>query len=94
MALLGQHQQVFSLIPPRRPPDKGFEHTIELEEGAKPIIISPYRHPQRFKDEIEKSIKELLVMRHIRPNNCPFASLVVLVLKKGGTMRMCIDCRT
>jgi hypothetical protein len=32
-------------------------------------------------------------MGHIRPRNNPFASLVVLVLKKDGTMRMCIDYR-
>jgi hypothetical protein len=28
--LLGRHQQVFEEIPPRRPPNRGFEHTIEL----------------------------------------------------------------
>jgi hypothetical protein len=89
--LLSQHQQVFGLIPPGSPPERGFEHTIEMEEGEKPMITSPYRHPRRFKDEIEKEIKELLVMGHIKPNNSPFASLVVLVLKKDGTMRMCID---
>jgi hypothetical protein len=88
---LGRHQRVFGPIPPGRPPDRGFEHTIELEEGVKPMITTPYHHPQRFKEEIEKAIKELLVMGHIRRNNSPFASLVVLVLKKDGTMRMCID---
>jgi hypothetical protein len=91
--LLGQHQQVFEAIPLGRPPDRGFEHTIELEEGTKPMITPPYRHPRRFKDEIEKAIKELLAMRHIRPRNNPFASSVVLVLKKNGTMRMCITYR-
>jgi hypothetical protein len=70
-----------------------FEHTIELEEGAKPMITPPYRHPRRFKDEIEKEIKELLAMGQIRLSNSPFASSVVLVLKKDGTMRMCIDYR-
>jgi hypothetical protein len=39
--LLGRHQQVFEAIPPGRPPDRGFEHTIELEEGAKPMISPP-----------------------------------------------------
>jgi hypothetical protein len=62
-----------------------------LEEGAKPMINPPYCHPRRFKDEIEKAIKELLVMGHIRPRNNPFASSFFLVLKKDGTMRMCID---
>jgi hypothetical protein len=88
---LGQHQQVFEAIPLGRPPDRGFEHTIELEEGAKPMITPPYRHPRRFKDEIEKESKELLAMGHIRPSSSPFASSVVLVLKKDGTMMMCID---
>jgi hypothetical protein len=59
-----------------------------LEEGAKPMITPPYRHPRRFKDEIEKAIKELLVMGHIRLSNNPFSSSVILVLKKDGTMRM------
>jgi hypothetical protein len=89
--LLGRHQSVFGLIQPGRPPDMGFEHTIELEEGAKPMIIPPYCHPRRFKNEIEKEIKELLAMRHIRLSNSPFACSVVLVLKKDDTMRMCID---
>jgi hypothetical protein len=64
-----------------------------LEEGAKPIITTPYRHPNKYKDEIEKEIKELLDMGHIRPSSSPFASSVVLVKKKYGTMRMCIDYR-
>jgi hypothetical protein len=89
--LLGRYQQVFGLIPPWIPPDKGFDHIIELEEGGKPMITSPYFHPWRFKDEIEKEIKEFLVMGHIIPSSNPSASSVVLVLKKDGTMRMCID---
>jgi hypothetical protein len=46
-----------------------------------------------LKDEIEKAIKELLAMGHIKASSSPFASSVVLVLKKDGTMRMCIDYR-
>jgi hypothetical protein len=64
-----------------------------LEEGAKPIITTPCRHPKKFKDEIEKAIKELLEMGHIRSSMSPFASSVVLVKKKDGTMQMCIDYR-
>ena len=84
---------MFSDISPGRPPDRGIELVIELEEGTNPIMITPYRHPKRLKDEIEKTIKELLAMGHIRPRKSPFASSVVLVKKKDGTLRMCIDYR-
>jgi hypothetical protein len=66
---------------------------IELEAGATPVITMPYRHPKKFKDEIEKAIKELVAMGHIRPNMSPFASSVILVLKKDGTLQMCINYR-
>jgi hypothetical protein len=89
--ILDKHQKVFGPIPPGVPLDRGFEHIIELEAGAKPVITTPYRHPKKYKDNIEKAIKVLLDMGHIRPSSSSFASSVVLVKKKDGTMRMCID---
>ena len=80
-------------IPHGVPPDKGIEHVIELDEGAKLVMITPYRHPKKHKDKIERTIKELLEMGHIRPSKSPFSSTVVLVKKKDGTMHMCIDYR-
>jgi hypothetical protein len=88
--LLGKHDKVFGQISPGVPPDRGFEHTIELEEGTKPVITTTYRHSKKFKDEIEKTIQEILEMGHIRPSSSPFASSVVLGKKKDGTLRMCI----
>jgi len=90
---LSKHDRVFGQIPLGRLPNRGFEHTIELEEGAKLVIATPYRHLKKFKDKIEKAIKELLEMGHIKPNSNPFASSVVLVKKKDGTVKMCIDYR-
>ena len=57
------------------------------------MITIPYRHPKAYRDEIEKSIQELLALGHIRPNTIPFASSVVLVKKNDGTLRMCIEYR-
>lgn len=34
LALLEMHQAVFGEITPGRPPDKGYEHTIKLEDGV------------------------------------------------------------
>lgn len=90
--LMTKHKTVFGSIPPGIPPDRGMEHVIELEEGTK-VVTTPYRHPKRHKDEIEKTINELIEMGHIRPSKSPFASSVVLAKKKDGTMRMCIDYR-
>ena len=81
-----QHEPVFGPIPIGRPLDRGFDHMIELEAGATLVITTPYRHPKKFKDEIEKAIKELLAMGHIRPSMSPFASSVILVLKNDGML--------
>jgi hypothetical protein len=90
---LSQYEPVFGPIQPGTPPDRGFEHTIELEARATSVITAPYRHHKRFKEEIEKAIKELISMGHIKPSTSPFTSSIVLVLKKDGTLRMCIDYR-
>lgn len=92
--ILKIHKGVFKDIPHGIPPRRGFEYSIELKEGTKPMITTPYRHPQRFKEEIEKTINELLKMGHIQPSCNPFASSIVLVKKNDGTMRICIDYRT
>ena len=92
--VLDKDRRVFEDLPSGIPPDRGFEHIIELEEAAKPIITTSYRHPRHYKEEIEKTIKELLHMGHIMPNFSPFASSVVLVKKKDDTLQMCIDYRT
>ena len=78
-------------IPPGIPPHRGFEHKIELELGAKPVITTLYHHPKKFKDEIERTIQELLEKGWIHPSSSLFVSSVVLVKKKDGTLRMCVD---
>jgi hypothetical protein len=50
---------------PGRPPNIGFEHTIEMEEGAKNMITTHYSHPSRFKDDIEREIKELTMINFV-----------------------------
>jgi hypothetical protein len=45
--ILDKHHKVFGPIPLGVPLDRGFEHIIELEEGAKPVITTPYRHPKK-----------------------------------------------
>eukprot|EP00253_Pinus_taeda_P036497 PITA_36497 len=55
-SILDLYAIVFGEIPPGQPPDRGFEHTIELEQGIQTVITTPYRHPKAYRDEIERTI--------------------------------------
>ena len=89
--ILDRCATVFGDIPPGQPPDRGFEHMIKLEQGIQAVITTPYRHLKAYRNEIERAIHELLAPGHIHPSTSPFASSVVLVKKKDGTLRICID---
>jgi len=61
--------------------------------GAHPVNARAYRLPPDQKDEVEKQLKEMLQKGLIRLNSSPYASPVLLVHKKDGTWRFCIDYR-
>lgn len=61
--------------------------------GTSPINLRPYRYSLRHKDIIEKLVEELLDRGVIQASSSPFASPVVLVGKKDGTWRLCVDYR-
>jgi hypothetical protein len=44
-------------------------------------------------DEERSHLKQLLDNAVIRPSHSPFASAIVIVRKKNGTIRMCVDVR-
>ncbi|GJY83879.1 retrotransposon-related protein [Tanacetum coccineum] len=90
--LLIEFEDVFAL-PTVLPPQRHHDHRIPLKEGAVPVNIRPYRHPPTQKDAIETMVQELLDSKVIRPSNSPFSSPIVMVKKKDGTWRMCIDYR-
>jgi hypothetical protein len=52
-----------------------------------------YRRSVLENDEIKRQIQELLQKGHIRPSSSPCGSSIVLVKKKDGTWRLCIDYR-
>lgn len=61
---------------------------VELEMGSNPIMITPYKNPKVYNDEIEKMIREILDMEFIQPSSSLFASSMVLVKKKDGIISM------
>ena len=54
--ILHKNQKVFGMIPLGVPPDRGFEHIIEIESRAKPVKPHPIGIPRSIN------------MRYIRPS--------------------------
>ncbi|CAM8908644.1 unnamed protein product [Rhodiola kirilowii] len=80
--------------PTQLPPFRaGFDHQIPLEAGANPVNQRPYRYSTLQKDVIDKLVQEMLNQGIIQYSSSPYASPVVLVKKKDGSWRLCVDYR-
>jgi hypothetical protein len=76
---------------PCMPPDWDIEFVIELKPSTAPIYKTPYRMATPELAELKEHIKELLEKGFIRPSSSPWGALVIFVLKKDGTQRLCVD---
>jgi hypothetical protein len=88
--LLAEHAECFE-TPTSLPPHQQFDHTIELMPGVQPVNVQPYCYSPQQKDEIERQIKDMIRQGIIKTSQSPFASPVLLVKKKDGTWRFCVD---
>ena len=68
------------------------KHHIKLMDPV-PFKETYRRIPPQMYDEVKAHIQEMLDLRAIRPSNSPWASAIVLVGKKDGRSRFCIDLR-
>ena len=51
-----------------------------------------YRSNPEETKELQKQVGELMEKGYVRESMSPCFVLVILVLKKHGTWRMCVDC--
>lgn len=79
--------------PTKLPPRRSHDHRIVLKPHAQPVNLRPYRYPYHHKVELEKQIEETLDMGIIKLSQSSHASPALLVGKKDGTLKMCIDYR-
>nr|XP_027108798.1 uncharacterized protein LOC113728610 [Coffea arabica] len=79
--------------PTELPPVRSLDHEIPLKPDSQPFKMKPYRYPHSQKGEIEQQVKDMLQHGIIIHSNSPFASPVLLVKKKEGTWRFCVDYR-
>ncbi|UYV77866.1 K02A2.6-like [Cordylochernes scorpioides] len=68
------------------------KHRINTGE-SNPIKQAPHRIPLARRQEAETLVKEMLDQNIIEPSSSPWVSPVVLVKKKDGSTRFCVDYR-
>ena len=88
-ALMENYADVFSDVPGRT---SKIEHRINLVD-EEPVRLKPYPLPYALRQELKEEIKEMLDMGVIRKSSSPYASPVVIVKKKDGLNRICVDYR-
>lgn len=93
--LLGLLQEFRDLFGDK-PEDLGMAKSTEIEINLtddKPFTYRPYRMAETEKEKVRTIVSELLGAGIIRESTSSYASPVLLVKKKNGQDRMCIDYR-
>ena len=70
----------------------GVEHEIDTG-NAKPVNVPPHRNSPKERAKIDELTNEMVDKHICSPSNSPWASPVVLIPKKDGTVRFCVDYR-
>jgi hypothetical protein len=91
--MVSEFPDVFSDDLPGMPPDHDIEFSIDLLPGTAPIAKRPYRMAPVEHEEVKKTVDKLLAKGYIHRSFSPWAFPVLLVEKKDGAKRMCIDYR-
>ena len=68
------------------------EHVIDTGT-AKPVKLPPYRLPYAYRDQVQKELKEMVKDGIATTSNSEWAAPIVLVTKKDGGIRFCVDYR-
>ncbi|XP_040948648.1 uncharacterized protein [Gossypium hirsutum] len=93
VSLLQEFEDVFPEdIPNGLPPIRGIEHQIDFIPGASIPNRPAYRTNPEETKELQKQANELMEKGYIRESLSPCAVPILLVPKKDGTWRMCVDC--
>ena len=91
-SLIQEADDVFAVDDGERGEVKEFEHEIVTGDYP-PVKQLPRRVPFALKAELSKQVGDMLAGGVIEESCSPWASPVVLVRKKNGSLRFCVDYR-
>ena len=75
-------KETFDMLPPQKP----WDHVIELEPGSKPTNCKVYPLSPKEQVELDTFLEENLHTERIRPSKSPMASPVFFIKKKDGSL--------
>ena len=90
--LLREYDDIFSLHPSDLGTTDQITHSINTGDHE-PIRQPPRRLPFSLRSKTNELVQEMLKQGVIQPSRSPWASPVVLVEKKDGSVRFCVDYR-
>ena len=90
--IFAKHIDAFSLTDDDMGYTSTITHTINLTDDV-PIKVPHRRIPPNQIEEVKRHIQKLLNQGIIRKSSSPYASAVVTVRKKDGSIRLCVDYR-
>jgi len=93
LPVVNEFPEVFPDEIPDVPLEREVEFSIDLVPGTKPVSMAPYRMSASELGELKKQLEDLLDKKFVRPSVSPWGAPVLLVKKKDGSMRLCIDYR-
>ena len=90
--LIAEYESIFALEDMEMGQTDLVKHHIQLNDYT-PFKERYRRIPPHQYEEVRKLLQQMLQLGAIRRSNSPWASAIVLVKKKDGTLRFCIDLR-
>jgi len=91
--VVDEYADVFPDEIPELPPSRDIDFSIDLIPRAGPVSAAPYKMAPAELAELKKQIEDLLEKKFIRPSASPWGAPVLLVKKKDGSSRLCVDYR-
>ena len=91
--VVDEYADVFPDEIPELPPSKDVNFSIDLIPRAGPVSMAPYIMAPAELAELKKHIEDLLEKKFIRSSASPWGASILLVKKKDGSSRFCVDYR-